>query len=529
MINTIIYGVKEILKEKGWFMFIIKNAWRNIMRAKGRSVLIGIIVTMIAFSACIGLCIRQSAQTARTNALNNMTITAEISPDREKAMEKSADGGRVDPSKMGEAMAPELSLEELEKYKAAEAVKDFYYSLSASLNASGNTKAYSTSNSESAAQNAAGANAGNTEKDGKPSRMAEGDFAVTGYSSDTAMTDFTNGNYTITSGKMFEQGKADNTAVISDELASYNNVKVGDSITLCNPNNTAEQFTLKISGIYHNENASSEAQGGGRGMRVDPANRIFTSYQTLKAMTDASAKTSGDNALNGRLTGTYVVGDVAGYENFKNQVKTLGLSDQYTVNSSDLMAYERQAAPLNNLSNIAGYGLIVLLVLGAVVLVVMNIFSTRERKYEIGVMSAIGMKKHKLAMLFVSEILMITLIGSVIGGGIGAAVSVPVTNALLSAQTASDMGGRGGSFGRDINKGPGQTQNNGGDAGSPQTAPGGSGGSSGQRITQVESAVNLTVLIELLGISLLLAMASGMVSVIFITRYDPITILSERD
>ncbi|MBR0384640.1 MAG: hypothetical protein IJH61_08155, partial [Eubacteriaceae bacterium] len=72
-------------------MFIIKNAWRNIMRAKGRSVLIGIIVTMIAFSACIGLCIRQSAQTARTNALNNMTITAEISPDREKAMEKSAD------------------------------------------------------------------------------------------------------------------------------------------------------------------------------------------------------------------------------------------------------------------------------------------------------------------------------------------------------------------------------------------------------------------------------------------------------
>ena len=88
MINTIIYGVKEILKEKGWFMFIIKNAWRNIMRAKGRSVLIGIIVTMIAFSACIGLCIRQSAQTARTNALNNMTITAEISPDREKAMEK---------------------------------------------------------------------------------------------------------------------------------------------------------------------------------------------------------------------------------------------------------------------------------------------------------------------------------------------------------------------------------------------------------------------------------------------------------
>jgi putative ABC transport system permease protein len=171
------------------------------------------------------------------------------------------------------------------------------------------------------------------------------------------------------------------------------------------------------------------------------------------------------------------------------------------------------------------------LVLGAVVLVVMNIFSTRERKYEIGVMSAIGMKKHQLAMLFVTEILMITLIGSVIGGGVGAAVSVPVTNALLTTQTATGMGGRGGSFGRDMDRGPGQGPNNGGgDTNQTQNpSQNGSTGQSGQRITEVKSAVNLTVLIELLGISLLLAMASGMVSVITITRYDPIKILSERD
>ena len=104
-------------------MFIIKNAWRNIMRSKGRSILIGIIVMMIAFSACIGLCIRQSAETSRTTALNNMNITAEISPDREKAMEKSGGSGNVDLGKMREAMAPQLSLEELEKYKSAEAVK----------------------------------------------------------------------------------------------------------------------------------------------------------------------------------------------------------------------------------------------------------------------------------------------------------------------------------------------------------------------------------------------------------------------
>ena len=42
-------------------MYIIKNAFRCIGRAKGRNILIGIIALVIAISACIGLSIRQAA------------------------------------------------------------------------------------------------------------------------------------------------------------------------------------------------------------------------------------------------------------------------------------------------------------------------------------------------------------------------------------------------------------------------------------------------------------------------------------
>lgn len=67
-------------------MYIIKNALRCISRSKARNVLIGIIVLVIAISACIGLSIRQAAEKARTETLNSMSITANISFDRRSAM-----------------------------------------------------------------------------------------------------------------------------------------------------------------------------------------------------------------------------------------------------------------------------------------------------------------------------------------------------------------------------------------------------------------------------------------------------------
>lgn len=59
----------------------------------------------------------------------------------------------------------------------------------------------------------------------------QGDFTITGYSSDSAMKDFVDGSSSITEGEMFAEGTADNTCVISSELASYNDLAVGDTIT----------------------------------------------------------------------------------------------------------------------------------------------------------------------------------------------------------------------------------------------------------------------------------------------------------
>lgn len=59
-------------------MYIIKNAYKSIVRAKGRNILIFILVLLIAVSACIALSVRNSAEAAKESAYDSLSITAQI-------------------------------------------------------------------------------------------------------------------------------------------------------------------------------------------------------------------------------------------------------------------------------------------------------------------------------------------------------------------------------------------------------------------------------------------------------------------
>ena len=48
-------------------------------------------------------------------------------------------------------------------------------------------------------------------------------------------------------------------------------------------------------------------------------------------------------------------------------------------------------------------------------------------------------------------------------------------------------------------------------------------------VTEVDSAMNLTVVFQMLGVGLLLTLIASAASVLFIMRYDPLKILANRD
>ena len=552
-------------------MYIIKNAFRCIGRSKGRNILIGIIALVIAISACIGLSIRQASENAKTTALEGLSITATISYDRANAMGQLGGGrpggfgggGGFDRDQFADLMgsASSLTLEEYQKYAEASTVQDFYYTMTAYFNGSENFSPVSDETEDSESDGELNGSL-EEENSGRPSgfpggmgggmmggMFSSGDFSIIGYSSDSAMTAFIKGNASIVDGSMFEQGTSELICVISEELAMYNELAVGDTIIITNPSLETETYTLTISGIY-TSSENNDFSMSMFGASQDPANRIYMSAAALQTVLDASEENSttitndygreSESKITSTLSATYSFADTESYYAFETEVRTLGLSEDYMVSSSDISAYENSLAPLDTLSTMAGWFLIVILIIGGVILVVLNIFNVRERKYEVGVLTAMGMKKWKVAVQFMCEILVITMIAVILGAGIGAVSSVPVTNALLEGQVESQNSQQSQmeqNFGRPGNFGGGFPGGNMG--GMPSDFPDAIGGGknpfggmfegAANYITEVDSAMNLTVVFQMIGVGLLLTLVASAASVLFIMRYDPLRILANRD
>ena len=563
-------------------MYILKNALRCISRSKGRNVLIGIIALVIAVSACIGLSIRQASESAKKAALEGMSVSATISYDRAGAMSQISGGfpggggkpsGGFDRNQFADMMggSSSLTLEEYEKYATAASVQNFTYTLTAYFNGTDDFLPVSDEATDSTDEED-GELDGSLESDDSttyPSgfggmmggmmggmfggNFSSGDFTVVGYNSDSAMTAFVSGNASILEGgAMFDEGTSELVCVISEELAMYNDLAVGDTITLVNTALDTETYTLTICGIYES-NQTNDFSMSMFGKSQDPANQIYMSSNALQVILDASEANSttvtndygyeSESKITSTLSATYFFADTDDYYAFEEEVRALGLDESYTVSSSDISSFENSIAPLNTLSTMAGWFLVVILIIGGIILVVLNIFNVRERKYEVGVLTAMGMKKWKVAAQFTCEILVVTMLAVVIGAAVGAVSSVPVTNALLQGQVESQNNQQSQmdqSFGR-----PGNMPGNmggfpgGSMSGMPSDMPsdffgddslfGDIFGGAADYITEVDSAMNLTVVFQMIGVGLLLTLIASAASVLFIMRYDPLKILANRD
>lgn len=498
-------------------MYIVKNAWRNLLRAKGRNILIGLIVCIIALSSCIALIIMESADNTAKDGLNNLDITATIGVDREKLMSDATKDG-TDPRDVMTSVDP-LTLKQMKTYATSDQVKDFYYTMTSSASATSKLDAVETSNQSfgtPGSDNQSQGPAQQSDSGDSGKKFTMGDFTLLGVSSADAMTSFSSGTYTISDGAVFEFGTNNKECVISKELATLNGIEVGDKIKVANPEDSTQKFTLKVTGIFTgSSDATANQQGGGLMASMDPSNQIYTNYETLKAIV---ASTADSGKMISSVQGTYVVGSPTAYKAFKTDVSKLGLSDEYTVSSNDLTSYENSLLPLTNLKKFATVLLALVLGIGGVLLTLFSIFIIRERKYEVGVLTAIGMKKKNVALQFLTEAFLVALIGVIVGTGIGGALSKPVANTLLADQISSiqeQQTDQKAQFGRDVGGGPG-----------------GSGGQTatvGNYIDTLSPTMDLSVVMSLAGICIFLSLVASVAALVFVMRFEPMRILSERE
>ena len=518
-------------------MLVIINAMKSISRSKGRNILIGIIVLAIAASSCVALAIRNAANEAEATGVNLINITGSIIVDRQKLIEVAQSSGSSGMTNLRDLMSQyqDLTLTEQLSYAESDYVKNFYYSSSISLDATEDLKAYSTESSSSSS-NSRFPSGGQSRPGGGNFTM--GDFTITGYSAEEAMTKFINGTAKITDGVIFDISYSDMNCLISNELAAFNGLSVGDTFALTNPNVEEETYEFTIVGIYSDSSSSESGNQMRFSTSMDPANLICISYNSLKSITDnsklvATVETNDlgmeiSTAINEQLASTYVFSNQDNYNNFSAELKTKGLSDYYTISSSDINNYKSSLLPLKNLSDFATTLLFIVLAIGAVILIVINVFNIRERKYEVGVLTAIGIKKGKVAMQFVTELLCITLLFIIIGTGIGATISVPVSNNLLSSQIEqikSQSNTQEMNFGRPVGQGSDrQNRQFGGNMMSmfagDQTEV--------NYLDKINATINLSIVGQLIGIGIILTLISSLAAVVFVMRYEPLKILANR-
>jgi putative ABC transport system permease protein len=376
-------------------MYIIKNAMKNILRSPGRNILIGIIAVVIAISSTVALSIKQSAISAEEDALNNLVITASITVDRQKLQSQAG----ADRELLRELInsVENVSLEEMQIYASSSYVEDFNYTIESSV--AGNDEFEAYTETEDVVQADPTTNTkiiSNTQVPhnnlgGFSGIGQQGDFTIVGYNDEEGMRDFIIGQSKITEGSLFNFTE-DSTCIISDTLAVYNEIGIGDTIIITNPNLDTESYTLTITGIY-SSTLTSENDNLKFSSSQDPANQIYTSFSTLNSISETSLKnattsTNSDGifvttALRSTVGGVYSFSDIENYENFKASLTSMGLGEYYSLNSSDVSNYETSLTPIQNLSSFADLFLVLVLVIGGIILVVLNIFNIRERKYEL--------------------------------------------------------------------------------------------------------------------------------------------------
>ena len=316
------------------------------------------------------------------------------------------------------------------------------------------------------------------------------------------MTDFVSGSYQITQGEMITDFNG-YQCVISSELASLNEVTVGSTINLKNPNNdTTHDFT--VTGIYTDNSNQDDSMK----MYSSSANKIITGSGAVETLVKE------DETLVTNITPSFILVSEDAIDSFTQEVKDKGLNEYYTVNTN-LDELESATKSIENVKTFATTFLIITLIISSIVLFVINMINIRERKYEIGVFRTIGVSKGKLTIQFVLELLIVTIITLVIGAICGAFLAKPVGNMLLKNEIESSQMQEE-EISNNFGKGP---------MGMEHTR---NGNIAVQEIQNMEAVVDITVVAQLLGIGILLSFMSSLASMISIQRFSPLTILKER-
>ncbi|WP_343338353.1 hypothetical protein TPELB_04950 [Terrisporobacter petrolearius] len=466
-------------------MYIFKNALKNLVRNKERNILLGIIMTAILSCTAISILINTTSNEIIKDYKNRFGAEVFIQPDMEKTQEK-INQGKMDELNKG---VPNDIKEKISKSKY---VKESIFSLTFSGYSKDIKALDQPEGSDDIDMSNVVANGGKSNLTKRPN------LNILGGLNEEGNKEFKNGTRKIIKGEM---PKKNNEAIVSEEFAKLNNLKVGDKMKIQNPQDPEkyESLELSISGIYY-DGAKSDNNFGVKHHMLNRSNEIITTYDTLKLY---DSKSDEDFV---HIDAKYYLKDPDLVDDFNKEAHKLGLSDLFDL-SVDSSSYNSIVKPVEGLKEISKIFMTLVLGFGGSVLVLISILAIRERKYEIGVLRAMGMKKGKVALGLVFETLSMIVISLSLGLTIGSISAQPISDMLLQGQIEAQK--QAGSMSMTIGMGA-----------PSQSVP---------ALEKLNVFLSSEAILSITLIALLLGAVSAGIGILYINRYEPRKILTERD
>jgi len=473
-------------------MYILLNALKNLVRNKGRNILVGFVLLAIIATTVVALVINSTTSVIIDEYRTRFGSRVNISLDMEAYL---AEAGVIT---AGMAL-PGVTAEQAIAFAQSEYLMGHIMS---ATKITGNNELRAVGESD------------------VPFGMVgsglafEGDeymfpkFSIMG----NVWDDFETGGRVLLGGRM---PGAYGEVLVSQEMAALNNLAPGDAITVFRSESTPDggimhirnvPYVYTIVGTYVCfADIAANPFGFASGPLMNRNNEVLAELGTLMN------EVAGGGVV---INATFYLRDPAYLPHFEAEIRGKGLSEMMVV-STDEASFNAIVKPVEGLRSVSITFMVVVLALGAIILVLLSGMAIRERRYEIGVLRAMGMKKARVAKGLLYEMGALTSDCQVLGLISGTVAAQPIADALLLQQVEAVGDAQNGFQQRGM-------------AGnlpvfdiSSLNAP--------EPLSEIDVRLGLDAMAQIAAISILLALIASLMGIINVTKHEPIKILMERD
>jgi putative ABC transport system permease protein len=223
---------------------------------------------------------------------------------------------------------------------------------------------------------------------------------------------------TIVSGTNLQGGDS-GVVLLSENNTAYFNVGVGDSVTILGS-------TFKVVGVYGSSTASTSTSGLTLYMSLSDAQKITNNVGNITSIKVFANSSSYTTQLANAISSAYPELTVTTAQQQLSQLQSMQSQYSTALQSAEAAIAQTQSTAIEEIAvAVAATSLIVLVVM---------LYTVRERTKEIGILKAIGFSNWNIMSQFMLEGIIMSLIAGVVGLAIGS-VGAPYLISFLLPRT----------------------------------------------------------------------------------------------